>query len=399
MHVFAQIEVKALFIGNSYTGFNNLTGIISDIAEENGNVLISQSYTPGGTSFMQHSTNTTLSSLINSEDWDYVVLQEQSQKPSFPPSQVESEVYPYAANLCEAIRANNGCTKPVFFMTWGRENGDQANCASYPPLCTYEGMQNRLAESYTEMAQNNFAMLAPVGLSWANVRENHPNIDLYISDESHPSFAGSYLAANVIYQSLFGEAPNQVYYPNQISNIDADTLTHYAQEIFDTTTTSFTTTVEALATYEILDDSIVFYNESLFATESNWLGVTQNILDFNDTLFVALNGYQGLYEIILQASDACTSDEYHIEIHDLNIDEVKHPIKLFPNPSTGMLSWNNEDTLKTLTIYSSIGKLIESIELNSQSSIDLSHLKSGNYILVFNTENKGLQPALWQKKN
>ena len=67
-------------------------------------------------------------------------------KPFFPPSQVASQVYPYAESLCEYIREANPCTDPVFFMTWGRENGDSQNCAAYPPICTYEGMQDRLTE-------------------------------------------------------------------------------------------------------------------------------------------------------------------------------------------------------------------------------------------------------------
>lgn len=399
IQAFAQTEVKALFIGNSYTGYNNLTSIISNIAEENGNVLISQAYTPGGSTLMQHSTNPTVSGLINSEDWDYVILQEQSQKPSFPPSQVAAEVYPFAADLCEAIRDNNKCTKPVFFMTWGRENGDQSNCGFYPPLCTYQGMQDRLAESYTEMAIDNQALLGPVGLAWANVRENHPDIDLYVSDESHPSYAGSYLAANVLYQRLFGDTINATYYPVQLSEVDADTLTHYAQNIFTTTTTNFTTLVEAQASYEILDDSIAFYDESQFAIESNWQGVSQNILDYSDTLYVDIAGYEGTYEIILTATDGCLSDEYHIQIHDLDIKDFEQKIELFPNPSTGALSWNMSEQPNSLTIFSPAGKQIESIELGIRSSIDLSHLKSGSYILVFNTENKGFKSVVWQKKN
>ena len=31
---------------------------------------------------------------------------------------------------------------PVFFMTWGRENGDDMNCPNWPPVCTYEGVDD-----------------------------------------------------------------------------------------------------------------------------------------------------------------------------------------------------------------------------------------------------------------
>ena len=48
-------------------------------------------------------------------------------------------------------------------MTWGRENGDQSNCQSWPPVCTYEGMDDLLRERYMIMANDNNALVAPVG--------------------------------------------------------------------------------------------------------------------------------------------------------------------------------------------------------------------------------------------
>ena len=120
----AQTEKNALFIGNSYTYVNDLPGIIQEIALSKGNIFSHQSHTPGGSTLAQHASNSTVQNLLYSEVWDYVILQDQSQNPSFPPSQVANEVYPYAASLCEDIRQADACSQPVFFMTWGRENHD-----------------------------------------------------------------------------------------------------------------------------------------------------------------------------------------------------------------------------------------------------------------------------------
>ena len=81
--------------------------------------------------------------------WDFVVIQAQSQEPSFPPSQVATQTYPYAQILVDSIAANDSCTEPVFFMT--RKNGDANNASFYPILGTYLGMQWRLRQSYLEM--------------------------------------------------------------------------------------------------------------------------------------------------------------------------------------------------------------------------------------------------------
>ena len=66
--------------------------------------------------------------------------------------------------LVNAIRANDPCTIPVFYQTWGRLDGDSQFCGQLPDVCTYEGMQDRLTESYTTFASTNKpASVAPVG--------------------------------------------------------------------------------------------------------------------------------------------------------------------------------------------------------------------------------------------
>ena len=79
-----------------------------------------------------------------------MVLQAQSQEPSFSPGQVTNDTYPYAEILVDSIEQIFSCTEPLFFMTWGRKYGDQQNCQFYPPICTYAGMQQRLRESYVK---------------------------------------------------------------------------------------------------------------------------------------------------------------------------------------------------------------------------------------------------------
>ncbi|MBL0050314.1 MAG: hypothetical protein IPP29_01710 [Bacteroidetes bacterium] len=64
------------------------------------------------------------------------------------------------------IKANNACTKTIFYMTWGRKYGDGSNCASYPPVCTYAGMQQRLKESYLLFSDTCKAVAAPVGIAF-----------------------------------------------------------------------------------------------------------------------------------------------------------------------------------------------------------------------------------------
>ena len=122
---------KFYLLGNSYTAANDLPEKVSKIASSLGDSVFYDSNTPGGYRLLNHATNATTLAKISQEDWDYVVIQAQSQEPSWPPSQVANEVLPYAAILNDSIKSNNLCTEVVFYMTWGRKYGDQQNCPNW----------------------------------------------------------------------------------------------------------------------------------------------------------------------------------------------------------------------------------------------------------------------------
>lgn len=194
---------QILFIGNSYTGVNNLPQLFSDFSVSLGDTVLVDTYNPGGYTFQMHTTDVNTLAKINSRPWDFVILQEQSQRPSFPPAQVALDVYPYARQLDSLIHLNNPCTETVFYMTWGRKYGDQSNCATWPPVCTFLGMQEELRNSYVQMANDNQALVAPVGRAWQSSWTQDSSINLWSTDNSHPSLEGSYLAAAVFYETIF----------------------------------------------------------------------------------------------------------------------------------------------------------------------------------------------------
>jgi hypothetical protein len=224
VQVFSQNETKALFLGNSYTYYNQMPQMVSDIAESMGEELVTASNTPGGYTFEGHTTNLASLALIEEGNWDFVILQEQSQIPSFPVAQVANESLPYAEALNDLIETYNPCSETVFYMTWGRENGDAGNCEFWPPICTYEGMDDLLAASYLTMADDNEAIVSPVGRVWRWIRENYPDLNLYASDGSHPSAEGSYAAAVSFYTVMFRDNPEEITFNSTISDSDADII-------------------------------------------------------------------------------------------------------------------------------------------------------------------------------
>ena len=203
-------QERVLFIGNSYTAANSLPTMVATLASSANQSLICSQQTLGGATFYQHAQSNATYTKLASQSWDYVVLQAQSQEPSFPFGQFQWQTLPYAIELVDSIRSLAPCAQPVFFRTWGRENGDQANCAVFPPLCTYEGMDSMLHRHYSLMADTTDAYLSPVGSVWKHIRDTDSTINLYTSDGSHPSLAGTYAAACTFFTMITRMDPNSI---------------------------------------------------------------------------------------------------------------------------------------------------------------------------------------------
>jgi hypothetical protein len=66
---------------------------------------------------------------------------------------------------------------------------------------------DRAIESYTLAAQDVNGLLFPVAAAWLAAWQRDPTLTLYSGDGLHPSMAGSYLAALVMYGVLYQRSP------------------------------------------------------------------------------------------------------------------------------------------------------------------------------------------------
>ncbi|CAM4380033.1 T9SS type A sorting domain-containing protein [Flavobacterium terrigena] len=384
---FSQITKRVLFLGNSYTGVNDLPGLTQQVTASTGNTLIIDSNTPGGYTFQGHSTNTTSLQKIQQGNWDFVVLQEQSQIPSFPITYVTANCYPFATSLNNTILQNNPCAETVFYMTWGRQNGDSENCADYPPVCTYEGMDNLLSERYIEMANSNNAIISPVGAVWRHLRTNNPTLNLYSGDESHPSLAGSYVAACTFNTVLFRSNPQLITFNSSLSVADADIIKNAVKTVvynnlsiwnvgdFDTTA-SFTSNL-------INNLQFQFTNTSTCGTSYLWdFGDGTTSTDTNPT-----HTYSTIdnFNVILTVTNCGVTKQTNQYINLLSIDEFEsNRFGIYPNPVTDFLKIKTKDETFSIEIYNSISQLIFQDE--NINEIDVSKYNSGIYFIKI-TEN------------
>ena len=190
---------RVLFIGNSYTAVNDLPTMFANLAGAGGQRVETGMAAPGGWTLAYHAGSSDTLTKIKSTNWNYVVIQEQSEIPSIQLYRTQ-DMYPAARNLVRDIR-NIGAT-PVFFETWAHRDGLPEN-----GMQNYESMQFQIDNGYLGIAQELNVTLAPVGFAWLMVRRQSPQLDLWQADGSHPTEQGTYLAACVFYSVIFKKSP------------------------------------------------------------------------------------------------------------------------------------------------------------------------------------------------
>jgi hypothetical protein len=112
---------------------------------------------------------------IEQEKFDIVVIQDNSM---WPLEHADS-VLMYGKLFCDLIKSKN--STPYIYNTWSRKATPQT--------------QSTINKVYESLAVQTQSVLVPVGSVWAEVKIQKPNVELYMSDESHPSWHGTFITA------------------------------------------------------------------------------------------------------------------------------------------------------------------------------------------------------------
>ncbi len=211
-----------LFVGNSYTYVNDLPATFAKLAASGGRRVETGMVAEGGQTLAGQVTSSDLAQRLASRPWNVVVLQEQSEIPAATELR-RSVMEPAASQL--VARAESIGARPVLFMTWGHRDG-------WPEhgIPTYDAMQAAIDATYTTVGSDLGVSVAPVGRAWAAARRQAPPIALWADDGSHPTPAGTYLAAAVFYAEILGASPTAATETDGLSDADARTLRELATE-------------------------------------------------------------------------------------------------------------------------------------------------------------------------
>lgn len=178
--------LRVLLVGNSYTYMNDgIDVVLGKLASQSKTARIAV----GGYHLEQFASEGKVRDALAAQRYDVVVLQEQSQTPVMFTHTFRAGVLA----LDRQIRAAGART--ALLMTWERPDSAGQGVTTANLAAAYKGVGSEIG-----------ARVAPAGLAFARALRQRPTLTL-VSDDGHPTPAGTYLAACVLYATLFGESP------------------------------------------------------------------------------------------------------------------------------------------------------------------------------------------------
>ena len=209
-------QYSILFIGNSMTYYHDMpTAIFEKMAASAGFDVTVRSVTAGGRFLWEHLSlddepaRAAKAALAADKAgvYDFVVLQE-----GMP------DLYTRTENFYEAVQTLAGRirdlgAKPALYARMGNKRG---NPELDDPACTYEHVYRTIVEAHETISQE-----LDIPVAWAvraayEMNEGPLPFDLYDPDRSHPSYAGSYVAALCVFTALFGTDPTMITYDGEL---------------------------------------------------------------------------------------------------------------------------------------------------------------------------------------
>lgn len=177
---------RILFIGNSLTYANDLPAMVCALARAAGRQATCDSVAKPDYGLEEHWNDPDARAAI-ARGWDVVVLQ---QGPSALPES-RRLLIAYTKRFDSEIKKAGART--ALYMVWP----SRARRGDFPAV----------SRSYAAAAHEVNALLIPAGEAWRAAWAAGAALPLYGADGFHPSPSGTYLAALVAYEQIFGTPP------------------------------------------------------------------------------------------------------------------------------------------------------------------------------------------------
>lgn len=195
---------KVLFIGNSFTFYSNIPGIFGELAKGAGKNVTVESVTNGSWTLSKFADKTdeygakVHAKLTASDDYDAIILQDQSTRPLANKTGFVSGI----KAMADKINSTQKSCRIYLYATWGFEEYASKNNMTIPK------MEAKIRAEYASAAKEIGTTVCNVGKAFTEVYTENKDINLYYSeDNKHPSYSGAFLSACVHVSTILGIDP------------------------------------------------------------------------------------------------------------------------------------------------------------------------------------------------
>ena len=222
-------QMNILFIGNSFTFYNEMPNMVEEMGLSNNWDITVEQIAYGGYSLSDYveegsDASEEVINKLNEQTWDYVVLQDSSRKPLD-----NEDEFLLSVSILNDLITDKGA-QTVLFSTWSyRKESSQIQNTGL----TYIEFYNVLTNAYSLASSENDTLIAPIGTAFFNLTIEHPEIELLMLDNIHPTKEGSYVAAYIFYTLIISNENNNDYKPTGISDETLSILREYALEVLE----------------------------------------------------------------------------------------------------------------------------------------------------------------------
>ena len=397
LKTYGQDTLSVLFLGNSYTSANNLPQLVKNLTNSAGKTLLVDANIPGGFTISGHLNDATSLNKIRQGNWDYIVIQEQSQIPSIDFYRY-NDMYPSLMQLKDTIDHYSPCAKIITYMTWGRRFGgiqcDPSNTYCSPNFVNFNHMQDSLTSAYLEISEQLNIQCVPVGVVWQNVL-NDTTLVLHTGDNSHPNIDGSYVAACAIFSSIWKLNSSGLSFTAGLSS----PLAQYYQMMADNTIFNSSNDWNLLVNKPFANFSESISGDT--ATFTNLSTSINNTLDYfwdfgdgstsviQNPIHAYLNS--GTYNVTLVVSNCIFSDTITKIIRMEVSPSPSIELIIYPNPTTNKINLKADSKWfgEVYSVYDNTGKSVLKGKITSENTvIDLGNLSRAIYLLSVGTHLK-----------
>jgi hypothetical protein len=212
----AAVPVKILFLGNSYTFYNDMHLMVGrTLADQKKFAPQIEAYLQGGYRWEQHASDSQAIALIQKRAWDVVVLQEQSVLSA--QAAVNEDVKTMMQNglhsLISTVTASSPGAVIIVMQNWARhqrqwtENVQTATQTGDNAADAWARIRKATAAAVSAAKERRPGLnivIAPVGDFWKLAQEKMPSLALHHEDGSHPAPLGSWFTALIISGTIGG---------------------------------------------------------------------------------------------------------------------------------------------------------------------------------------------------